>query len=190
MSIGPLVSTLPARTYDHQKAPVPPGSSTSQDILVVGNNSNLNMLGAALLNLHLPRISLLPAWTGFTFSAGPVFQLGNNSPSVSSLGVFFGGSIHLYRSVFLAPGVHVGQFADFPAGFYPGAVIPNGFGDLTPVKRTTAHFAIGVTFKTTSFKKSQQNNGAATNPAPSGGASDQQKPSGNKTTQPTPGKGQ
>jgi hypothetical protein len=180
MSIGPLVTTLPSRTYDHQKAPVPAGSSTTQDILVVGNNSNINLLGAALLNYHFPQIPSWPAWTGFALSVGPVYQLGNNSPGVSSLGVFFGLSAHLYRSVYLTPGVHVGQFADFPAGFYPGAVIPSGFGDLTPVKRNTARFAIGLTFKTTSFKKSSQNSGAATTTNSAGN----QPASGNTKQQP------
>jgi hypothetical protein len=71
--------------------------------------------------------------------------------------------VHLYRSFFLTPGIHIGQFADYPAGFHQGSVIPSGFGSLTPVTRNTAHFAIGITFKTTSFKKSSQNNGAASN---------------------------
>jgi hypothetical protein len=166
MSLGLLVTTLPSRTYTQQTAPVPAGSSTTQDVLVVGNNSNVNLLGAALLNYHFPQIPGLPAWTGFALSAGPVYQLGNSSPGVSSLGVFFGLSAHLYRSVYLTPGVHIGQFADFPAGFYPGAVIPSGFGDLIPIKRNTAHFAVGITFKTTSFKKSSQDSGAATNTSP------------------------
>src|ERR1019366_4945109 len=93
-------------------------------------------------------------------------QLGNTSPTVSALGLFFGLSTHLYRSIYLTPGIHIGQFADFPAGFYPGAVIPNGFGELTPIKRNTARFAIGITFKATTFKKSSQGNGAAANTSP------------------------
>jgi hypothetical protein len=157
-SIGPLVTTLPARSYNSQSAPLPAGSSTTQNILSVGNNSNINVLAAGLVNVHLPTIQSMP-WAGLAFSAGPVYQLGNNSPSVSSLGVFFGLSAHLFRAVYLTPGVHIGQFADFPAGFYPGAVIPSGFGTLTPVKRDTAHFAIGITFRT-SIKKSSTNTGS------------------------------
>src|SRR5208337_3810781 len=86
-----------------------------------------------------------------------------SAPGVSSLGLFVGGSIHLYRSAFLTPGVHIGQFSDFPAGFYPGAQIPNQFGNLTPINRTTAHFAVGITFKTTTFKKTSQDGGTASN---------------------------
>ena len=51
--------------------------------------------------------------------------------------------------MYLTPGFHVGQFADFPAGFtHSGQDIPPSFtGPLTPQTRTTARFAIGITFK-------------------------------------------
>jgi hypothetical protein len=44
---------------------------------------------------------------------------------------------------------HIGQFADFPAGFnHNGQDIPASFtGALTPQTRTTARFAIAITFK-------------------------------------------
>lgn len=161
LSVGPLITTLPYRTYNQQQVPTATGT---QNELVVSGNTNVNVLGAALLNIHPPSlIPGSPGWTtGFAFSVGPVYTLGN-APSVSKLGIFVGGSVHLYRSFFLTPGIHIGQFADYPAGFHQGSVIPSGFGSLTPVTRNTAHFAIGITFKTTSFKKSSQNNGAASN---------------------------
>jgi glutamyl endopeptidase len=115
-----------------------------------------------LLNYYLPSFPGVPAWTGLGLSVGPVYTLGN-APGVSKLGLFVGGSVHLYRSFFLTPGVHIGEFADFPAGFHQGSVIPSGFGSLTPVTRNTAHFAMGITFKTASFKKSSQSNGSASN---------------------------
>ena len=100
--------------------------------------------------------------------------------------------MHLYRSFYLTPGVHIGQFADFPAGFYPGTVIPSGFGALTPVKRNTAHFAIGITFKTTSFTKSNQNNGAGSTPGGAATPPATQPAGGNQpaggSTPPTPPK--
>lgn len=160
LSIGSIVSTLPQRTYSHQKALVPPGSSTTQDVLTVGNSRNISVLGAALLNYHFPRFGSVPNWLGLTLSAGPVYTLGD-TPGVSPLGLFVGTSLHLNRSIFITPGVHIGQFADFPTGFAPGTVIPNQFGDLNPVKRTTAHFAFGLTYRTKSFKKSSDTEGAA-----------------------------
>jgi hypothetical protein len=160
LSVGPLITTLPYRTYSQQQVPVSGGGT--QNELVVSGNTNVNVLGAALLNYHLPPIRGVPQWTGLALSVGPVYTLGD-APRVSKLGLFVGASMHLYRSLFLTPGIHIGQFADFPAGFHPGDVIPPNFGSLTPVTRNTAHFAVGITFKTTSFKKSSQNNGVASN---------------------------
>jgi len=160
LSVGPLITTLPYRTYSQQQVPVSGGGT--QNELVVSGNTNVNVLGAALLNYHLPPIRGVPQWTGLALSVGPVYTLGD-APGVSKLGLFVGASMHLYRSLFLTPGIHIGQFADFPAGFHPGDVIPPNFGSLTPVTRNTAHFAVGITFRTTSFKKSSQNNGVASN---------------------------
>ncbi len=175
LSVGPLITTLPYRTYNQQQVP---SSTGTQNELVVSGNTNVNVLGAALINIFPPIPK--PNWTaGFAFSVGPVYTLGN-APSVSKLGLFVGGSFHLYRSFFLTPGIHIGQFADYPAGFHQGSIIPSGFGGLTPITRNTAHFAIGITFKTASFKKSSQNAGAAAN---SGTTPNKQQPaSPNKPT--------
>jgi hypothetical protein len=186
LSIGPVVSTLPMRTYNHQKALVPPGSSTTQDILVVENTRNISVLGAALLNYHFPHINALPRSMGFTLSAGPVYTLGG-TPEVSALGLFIGPSFHLNRSLFFTPGIHIGQFADFPTGFAPGTVIPDQFGELNPVKRTTAHFAFGITYRTNSFKKSSTATGTANNAAGTGGSNDQET-GGNQDTSGNKGK--
>jgi hypothetical protein len=183
LSLGPVISTLPSRTYSHQKAPVPAGSSTTKDILSVGNNRNINVLGAALLNYHLPRISWLPREMGLALSAGPVYTLGS-TPGVSALGLFVGPTIHVNRSIFLTPGLHIGQFADFPEGFVPGSIIPDQFGDLHPVARTTAHFAFGLTYRTASFKKAGGDGGGAADPgtSPPGGKNDKNETSGNPGT--------
>ena len=185
LSAGPLITTLPYRSYNQQQVPVSTGGTQNQ--LVVSGTGNVNVLGAALLNYHFPQIPHVPAWTGLALSVGPVYTL-NSTPSVSKLGLFVGGSIQLYRSVFLSPGIHIGQFADFPAGFHSGSVIPPNFGGLTPVTRNTVHFAAGITFKTVSFKKSSQNNGTAKNTAAPGGTAKPapQQSTGNKGAAPNP----
>lgn len=183
LSAGPMVTALPYRTYSQQQVPLASGGTQNQ--LVVSTNSNV--LGAALLNYNLPPLPHLPPWTGFALSVGPVYAL-NSAPSVSKLGLFLGGSFHLYRSVYLTPGVQIGQFSDYPAGFHAGSPIPANFGSLTPVTRNTVRFAFGITFKTTSFKKSSQNNTGASNTGAttnSGGGNKQppaQQTSGNKGT--------
>ncbi len=169
LSVGPMVTTLPYRTFSSQTVPVAPGSTTTQNVLVV--NQSTNVLGAALLNYNLPQIPKVPDWTGLAVSVGPVYALGS-TPGVSKLGLFAGVSVHLYKSFFITPGVHIGQYASYPPGFSPGSVIPPGFGTLTPTTRNTARFAIGLTFKTNTLKSSTKdsapvNNGTqGTQPSP------------------------
>lgn len=71
------------------------------------------------------------------------------SDQTTRVGLFAGVSVHFWKYMYLTPGFHVGQFADFPAGFtHSGQDIPPSFtGPLTPQTRTTARFAIGITFK-------------------------------------------
>jgi hypothetical protein len=63
--------------------------------------------------------------------------------------MFAGLSFHLWKYMYLTGGVHIGDFADFPAGFtHAGQDIPASFtGNLTPTTRTTARFAFAITFK-------------------------------------------
>jgi Clostripain family len=160
LSVGPVVTTLPYRTYSSQTVPVSPGSTTTQNTLAV--NESTNVLGTALLSYHLPHIPGIPDWTGLAASVGPVYAFGS-APSVSKLGLFVGASVHLYKSFFVTPGAHIGQFADYPAGFTRGSVIPSGFGTLTPTTRNTVRFAIGFTFKTNTLKSSSQGAAPANN---------------------------
>lgn len=177
LSLGPVISTLPSRTYEQQRAPVPAGSTTVKNILTVGNTTNVNVLGAALINYHFQRWRFLPGEIGLGLSAGPVYTLGS-TPDVSALGLFVGPTIHLTRSLFLTPGIHIGEFADFPAGFTPGAEIPTDFGTLNPVKRRTAKFAFGITYRTNSFKKSSGDEGTGGNATAGGGSGGTQATSG------------
>lgn len=159
MSVGPMITTLPYRTYNSVKVPGTGASTTTTNVISVSGNSNVNVMGAALLNLNIPNPTSLD-WTGLALSAGPVYAF-SSAPSVSKLGLFAGVSIQLYKSFFVTPGVHIGEFADYPAGFGPGSVVPADFGTLSPVTRNTAKFAIGLTFKTSTFKKST-NQGSST----------------------------
>jgi hypothetical protein len=151
LSVGTLLTTLPYRTYDHQSVPTANGV---QDQLVVNGSGSLTPIGVALLNYKL--------WTwdhdpqiGLSISTGPAIKLGG-SVQASSLGWFAGPSISIWRRFFISPGMQIGQFADFPRGFQNGSVIPPNFGNLTPVTRWTTRFAIGLTFQTNSFVKSDQ----------------------------------
>lgn len=142
LSGGVLLSTLEDRSYI---ASTVPSSTGTQNILTVqGGRTPVPML-VGLLNYKLPWLDWEKA--GFAMSTGPVLRVGGQS-TATSFGWFVGGSAHIWHRFFVTPGIHVGQFADFPAGFGPNQVIPPNFGQLTPVKRWTARFAVGITVKT------------------------------------------
>ena len=69
----------------------------------------------------------------------------------SPFGFFTGISGHLYHRFYVTPGIHFGQFADFPVGFGNGSTVPENFGELNPVKRWTARFGLAITFKAKDF---------------------------------------
>ena len=159
LSAGPLLTWLPNRSYVSSTVPVSGGGT--QNILTVNDPSGPQVELAALLNYRIPlpnswhwtRVWNTTDTAGVSISTGPVFRLASSSSGTSNLGYFAGLSFHLWQRFFLTPGVHVGEFADFPAGFHEGSVIPPNFGTLTPVKRWTTRFALGITFKTLDLSK-------------------------------------
>ncbi|HJZ69939.1 MAG TPA: hypothetical protein VKF81_17565, partial [Blastocatellia bacterium] len=145
-SAGFLLTQLQARTYVSRTVPDPSDPTKTQNVLGVDGGGRMRPALTALLNYNLP----WQPWrnAGLAISAGPVFDISNGKADTSRFGFFGGGSLHLWNRLFLTPGVHVGEFADFPQGFSkPGQVIPDKTGTPNPVKRYTARFAIGITFK-------------------------------------------
>jgi hypothetical protein len=149
LSLGTLLTTIDYRTYAHRKV-VESGSAV--DALVVDGRGPWTPVGLALLNYKLFNMDTGPH-LGLTVSSGPAFKFGG-TPQVGTFGWFAGASISLWRRFFITPGFHIGQFADFPAGFVPGQQIPNNFGELTPVTRWTTRFGVGLTYRTNSLIKS------------------------------------
>lgn len=145
ISGGFLFSELPSRAYTRGVVPSSPDAT-----LVVNGNSMSSQL-AALVNVKLPCVwktcSAKDNGYGLALSVGPAYSL--NGTDVSKVGLFGGVSLSLWKYLYLTAGMHVGQFADFPPGFtHAGQDIPPSFtGTLTPVSRTSARFAFGVTFK-------------------------------------------
>lgn len=142
LSAGALFSRIPDRTYEARKSP-----GSDLNLLTVEGNSRATPSLVALLNYNL---GLDYKNFGLALSAGPVLKLANQSEA-SSFGFFAGLSTHFRERFFITPGVHFGQFADFPVGFGNGSTVPANFGELTPVKRWTAKFALALTFKTPDF---------------------------------------
>jgi hypothetical protein len=145
LSAGALFSRLPDQTYESRKTP-----ASTLNVLTVEGNSRATPSLVALLNYSLGALRLDGDTTGLALSAGPVIKIGGKSDA-SSFGFFTGISWHLHHRIYFTPGVHFGQFSDFPVGFGNGSTIPANFGELSPVKRWTAKFGLAITFKTKDF---------------------------------------
>jgi hypothetical protein len=157
LSGGFLMTKLQARSYSvvAEPTPPPPGSPPgtppgTQNVLGVdGLGSGMRAALVALLNYHDPFewFGNKPNF-GLSVSAGPAFDISQGKADTSKFGVFVGGSVHLWNRLFITPGVHFGEFADFPPGFhFAGDPVPANFGTPNPTKRWTGHFAFAITFK-------------------------------------------
>ncbi len=150
LSAGALFSEIQNRSYSSKSAPNASGTGTT-NILSVDGLSRFSPTAVALLNYEIP----FADWEriGFALSTGPVFRLGSNSDT-SSFGYFAGVSIHLYHRFYITPGFHLGQFADFPAGFSQvNQAIPSGLATPTATNRWTWRFGFGLSYKAKDFSQ-------------------------------------
>src|SRR5487761_202243 len=145
---GYLISELQARSYNRANVP---GSTDA--VLQVGGTGRVSSVLAALINVKLPCFwgtswgRFVPPCSpdgnewGWALSVGPALQLGGSGQATKA-GLFGGISLHLWKYVYVTPGIHVGDFADFPGGFTkPGQDIPSSFtSPLTAETRTSARF--------------------------------------------------
>jgi hypothetical protein len=144
LSAGFMATTLGARTYSSTAVP-----GQTSPVLTVQNNSRVRPAAVALLNYAIPRVDSYRM--GLALSAGPVVTFGGGGANVSTLGFFTGVSAHLWHRLYISPGFHFGQFADFPAGYAAGTPVPSGAGTPTAVNRWSARFAVGITFQAKDF---------------------------------------
>lgn len=156
-SAGFLLTELQARSYSSRTAPDPADPTKTQSVLGVDYGSGVRPALTALLNYNFPFL-LAQRQFGLAISAGPVFDISNGKADTSRFGFFGGASIRLSKWVYLTPGVHVGEFADFPQGFtHAGQLIPANTGTPTATKRYTARFAFAITFKIKDLGSTQKN---------------------------------
>lgn len=150
LSGGFLITTLPAPAYARGSAP--DGST----VLVVNNLGGVRTAFTTLINIKVPGPGAFnhicpsdDSGFGCAISVGPAVQLSSDYKTATRLGLVAGWSFQLWRYLYVTPAVHIGEYDNFPAGFsQAGQVIPSTFtSELTPTKRTTARFALGLTFK-------------------------------------------
>lgn len=143
---GVLLSEIQARTYTSVALP----NQTGQFLSVSGTGRfHPTLVGLTSFNFPLEplghKLSSALGDARLGISIGPVVQ--GTKSDVSAFGWFAGGTVSFFRRLYISPGVHIGEFADFPAGFTNGQQIPANFGTLTPVKRWTTRFGIAITVK-------------------------------------------
>jgi hypothetical protein len=147
---GFLITTLPTPSYARGSSP------DGTTVLVVNDTGGVRSAFAAVINVKVPGPGFMShvcpsddSAFGCAISVGPAFQLSSSNQNASRLGLIAGWSFQLWRYLYVTPAVHIGQYDNFPAGFtHAGQVIPPTFtGQLQPTTRTTARFALGLTFK-------------------------------------------
>jgi hypothetical protein len=194
---GFLITQIPARSYSSVTSTTGATPPTTQNVLGVNYGKGPQVALVGLVNFNLPDIPLNNGKViplngrdyGLALSAGPTYGLTNGSSDVSKVGFFGGISIHLWNQFFLTPGVHVGQFSDFPQGYTgAGQVIPTNAGTPQGVTRFTTRFAFGITYKIKDFgatttktsNDSTTTKDSGTQPQPTGSSgSAKKKPAGN-----------
>jgi hypothetical protein len=145
-SAGFILTQLQARSYSSATAPDPTDSTKTQNVLKVDYGAGTRPALAVLLTGNIPQLNTRNY--GFGISAGPVFDISNGKADTSRFGFFGGGSLRVTPWIYLTPGVHVGEFADYPQGFtHAGQVIPANTGTPNATKRYTTRFAFAITFK-------------------------------------------
>jgi hypothetical protein len=156
-SAGFLVTQVPARTYSSRTSPDPSNLTATQNVLGVDYGSGFRPALTALLHYNLPFKQ--QRQFGLALTAGPVYDISGGKADTSKFGFFGGVSARFSRWLYVTPGFHIGEFADFPEGFTrSGQVIPANTGTPVPNKRYTTRFALAVTYKIKDL-------GAATTPA-------------------------
>lgn len=152
-SAGLLMTTLASRSYERRLVPGATAGSAGVEQLVVANNSGVQPAGAAFLNYRMwdSKNGLF----GLSLSSGPVFKF-TGAQGTSNFGFFGGLSLRFHDRFLITPGVHVGEFADFPAGFREGTPFPANFGQLSTVNRWTARFGLAITYATPDFGKARK----------------------------------
>jgi hypothetical protein len=161
---GFLITQLTSPSYDRSNVP-----NSTNPVLTVSNSGPVRTAFTALVNVKAPFCRTDDSTWGCAVSVGPAFLLGNTN-NTTSIGLFTGFSFHFWRYLYLTPGVHIGQYPGFPAGFtQAGQSIPPTFtGKLDPINRTSIRFAIAITFKgwnllnSTSTSQGTTTNGKAT----------------------------
>jgi hypothetical protein len=143
LSAGVAFSTMGEREFAIQPAPVGPGSTTTQNTFVEITDSSIHPLPLGIIHVRLHETGNRLSWHG---SFGLAGNLRGQAAGGSNAEFLIGGSLALFRTVFLTPGVYIGQKVSLGAGFQPNGPVPASITQPPLQKSYKPAFGFAITF--------------------------------------------
>lgn len=143
VSAGVAFSTIGEHEFAIQPAPVSPGSTTTQNTFVEVNDSGIHPLPLGMIHVRLHESNSRVSWHG---SFGLAGNLRSQSAGGSNAEFLIGGSLALFRTVFLTPGLYIGQKTSLGAGFTLNSAVPASITQPPLQKSYKSAFGFAITF--------------------------------------------
>jgi len=143
VSAGVAFSTIGEHEFAIQPAPVSPGSTTTQNTFVEVTDSGIHPLPLGMIHVRLYETNSRISWHE---SFGRAGNLRSQSAGGSNAEFLIGGSLALFRTVFLTPGLYIGQKTSLGAGFTVNTAVPASITQPPLQKSYKPAFGFAITF--------------------------------------------
>lgn len=143
VSAGVAFSTIGEHEFAIQPAPVSPGSTTTQNTFVETSDSGIHPLPLGMIHVRLYETNSRISWHG---SFGIAGNLRSQSAGGSNAEFLIGGSLALFRTVFLTPGLYIGQKTSLGSGFTLNSAVPSSITQPPLQKSYKPAFGFAITF--------------------------------------------
>jgi hypothetical protein len=143
VSAGVAFSTVGEHEFAIQPTPVTPGSTTTQNTFVETNDSGIHPLPLGMIHVRLHETNSRLSWHG---SFGLAGNFRSQSAGGSNAEFLIGGSLALFRTVFLTPGLYIGQKTSLGAGFTLNSAVPASITQPPLQKSYKSAFGFAITF--------------------------------------------
>jgi len=142
ISAGVGFDTIGEKTFGIQAVANPAGSTTTTNTFVVKSQSSFHPVPIGMAHARLCELNNT---VSFHFSLGVAAGIKSQDAGGSSAEFLIGPSLGLFRSVFLTPGLYIGQNASL-SGYKVGDPVPSSI--TSPPLRTsyTTGFGFSITF--------------------------------------------
>jgi len=142
ISAGVGFDTIGEKTFGIQAVANPAGSTTTTNVFVITSQSSFHPVPIGMAHVRLCEFGNA---VSLHFSLGVAAGIRSQDAGGSSAEFLVGPSVAFFRSVFLTPGVYIGQTASL-SGFKVGDPVPSNITS-PPLKTSyTAGFGLSITF--------------------------------------------